>query len=105
MPSRPTGGSEPAALRMVSGFEILEEWFEHAAQSQRNTVSRILLSVAGKSVFSDFDVIDDIAKPGEFFVLTKADLLVKIRIHDPGSFGIVYIGPDDSALGPTPPPA
>jgi hypothetical protein len=99
MVARPAGGSEPAAFRMVSGFEILEEWFEHATQSQRNIVSRILLSVAGKSVFSDFNVINDIPRSAEFFVLTKIDLTVKIRLHDLSSFGVVYIGPVGGAPG------
>lgn len=102
MPTRPAGGSGPAAFRMVSGFGILEEWFEHATQSERNTVSRILLAVAGNSVFIDFDVIDDIVRPGEFFVLAKADLVVKIQIHDLTSFGIVYIGPAGGAPGLAP---
>lgn len=99
MPQQPTGRSEPAAFRMVSGFEILDEWFDQATQPDRNIVARILLSVAGKSVFSDFDVIDDITRPVEFFVLTKVDLTVKIRIHDLSSFGVVYIGPTTSAPG------
>ena len=86
-------------LKLTSGIDLLDEWAHGAAQSRKNIVDSLLFSVVEKSVFGAYDVVDDVENHMEFFVLTKADLIVKIRIHDFESFGIVYVGPACSAPG------
>jgi Family of unknown function (DUF6235) len=89
----------PSSYNVTSGLDLLDEWSAHATQSQKNIVNRIIFAVADKSVFADYDIVDDARNHLEFFVLAKNDLTVKIRIEDFDSFGIIYIGPSDSAPG------
>src|SRR5208282_3089088 len=88
-------GSRPRALmfRLTSGLERLDEWSQNATQVEKNVVNRVLFAVAGKTVFSEYVVVDDVARTMEFFVLAKCDLAVKVRVYGLDSFGIVYIGP------------
>jgi hypothetical protein len=97
--NRPRKEQPSQSLKLTSGADLLDAWAQDAAQSQRNIVNRLLFAVVEKSVFSDYDVIDDLESPMEFFVLAKADLTVKIRIHDFESFGIIYVGASSSAPG------
>ncbi|HEX6520878.1 MAG TPA: DUF6235 family protein [Streptosporangiaceae bacterium] len=85
-------------LKLTSGTDLLDAWAQSAAQSHKNIVSELLFSVVEKSVFSRYEVVDA-GNPLEFFVLPKANLAVKIRMHDFESFGIVYIGQTCSAPG------
>jgi hypothetical protein len=91
--------ARPSKFTVTSGLELLDEWSAHASQVQKNIVHRIIFAVADKTVFSDFSVIDDVENHMEFFVLSKNDLAVKIRIQDLDSFDIVYIGPSCTAPG------
>jgi hypothetical protein len=92
-------GSPSSLFRMTSGIELLDEWSQRATQAERNIVNGVLFAVVGKSVFAEYDVIDDVTKTMEFFVLAKNGLTVKVRIHGMDSFGIVYVGPAHAAPG------
>jgi hypothetical protein len=89
----------PTPFRLISGFELLEQWSERATQVQKNIVHRALFAVTDRSVFNDYMIVDDVAKTMEFFVLCRCDLAVKIRIHDFETCGLVYIGPTCAAPG------
>jgi hypothetical protein len=99
--------ARPSTYTVTGGLELLDEWSADATQSQKNIVHRVIFSVADKTVFNDFDVIDDVENHMEFFVLAKNDLAVKIRIEDLDSFAILYVGPscDAPGLDPASPPA
>ncbi len=89
----------PSLFRLTSGLEVLDEWSVTATQAEKNAAKRALFTVVEKTVFTEYDVIDDVAKTMEFFVFAKNDLIVKIRVHDLASFGIVYVGPAVGAPG------
>ena len=93
------GGSRPSSFTVTTGLDLLDEWSSRATQWQKNIVHRILFAVADKTVFADYIVIDDVQNHMEFFVLTKGDLIVKIRIEGIDSFGVLYIGPSRTAPG------
>lgn len=99
IPNRPAGGRPQPLLRLTSGLDLLDEWSQNATQVERNIVNRVLFAVVSRSVFTEYDVVDDVGKTMEFFVLAKCDLTVKIRVHGLDSFGIVYVGPTYAAPG------
>jgi len=41
--------------------------------------------------------LDDVQRPGEFFVLVRENLVIKIGMYPFNNFGIVYIGTLDDA--------
>jgi hypothetical protein len=98
-PVGPHGHRPPTPLRVSSGFDVLEKWSEHATQVEKNIVHRVLFAIVDRSVFVAHDVVDDVTKTMEFFVLCRCDLTVKIRLHDFESCGIVYVGPTCTAPG------
>lgn len=89
----------PSSFRLTSGLELLDEWSQTATQAERNIVNTALFAVVSRSVFSEYNVVDDVKKTMEFFVFARCDLIVKIRVHDLNSFGIVYVGPACAAPG------
>jgi hypothetical protein len=91
--------ARPSSFTVTAGLELLDQWSAHATQAQKNIVSRVIFAVADKTVFADYDVIDDAENHMEFFVLAKNDLIVKIRIDGFDCFGILYIGPSCTAPG------
>lgn len=97
--NRPGGQQSLLPMRLTSGIDLLDKWAQDAVQSQKNIVNGLLFSVVEKKVFSDYDIVDDVENHMEFFVLTKVDLAVKIRIYDFETFGIVYVGESGSAPG------
>src|SRR6266446_2633333 len=94
----------PSSFTVTSGLDQLDEWSTRATQSQKNIVYAIIFAVADRTVFADYNVIDDVENHMEFFVLAKNDLIVKIRIDGFDSFGILYIGPSCTAPGLDPAP-
>ena len=98
-PARPAESFSRSAFRLASGLELLEEWSRRATQVEKNVVDEVLFAIVGRSVFTDYDVVDDVRKTMEFFVLAKCDLTVKIRVHSLESFGIGYVGPTCEAPG------
>jgi hypothetical protein len=89
----------PTLFRLTSGLEILDEWSRTATQAEKNAVSHALFAVVDRTVFTEYAVVDDHPKTMEFFVFVRNDLVVKIGVHDLGSFGIVYVGPAVGAPG------
>jgi hypothetical protein len=98
-PIGPANGQPLSPFELASGLELLDAWSQGATQPQRNVVDRILFAVVERTVFADFDTVDDIENHMEFFVLTKCDVVVKIRINDFDSFEMVYVGSSCGASG------
>lgn len=82
-----------ARFRMDTGISVLENWAEDARQSRKNAVYRALFAVADGTVFRTYRIVDDFQHANEFFVILKDDLVLKVRVHDFDSFGLVYVGP------------
>jgi Family of unknown function (DUF6235) len=98
-PTGPAGRRPPTPLRVTSGFDLLERWSEQATQAEKNIVHQVLFAVVDRSVFRRYAIVDDVTKTMEFFVLSRCDLTVKIRLHDFGTCGITYVGPTCAAPG------
>lgn len=99
MTAIPANASRPSAYTVTGGLDLFDEWSAQATQSQKNIVHRVLFSVADKSVFANYPVVDDVANHMEYFVLAKNDLTVKIRIDGIDAFSILYIGASVDAPG------
>ena len=99
VPTGPAEGWPRSTFRLTSGFKPLDRWSQNASQVEKNVVYQALFAVVSRSVFAQYDVIDDVTKTMEFFVLARCDLTVKIRVHGLDSFGIVYVGPTCDAPG------
>ena len=78
--------------RLNVGVACLEKWTETAGQAEKNAVYEALFAVSDGSVFRTYKVLDDVQRPGEFFVLVREDLVVKVNFPRPGTFGVLYIG-------------
>jgi uncharacterized protein DUF6235 len=89
----------PSLFQLTSGLEVLDKWSLTATQAEKNSTNRALFAVVEKTVFTEYAVVDDVEKTMEFFVFSGNDLIVKIHVHDLGSFGIVYVGPAAEAPG------
>jgi hypothetical protein len=86
-------------IRLESGLERLEEWSGTAGQAEQDAVYQALFAIADGSVSYAYLTYDDVGRPGEFFVLVREDLVVKVVFHDFDSFGIAYIGTIHQAPG------
>jgi hypothetical protein len=69
-----------------------------ANQIDKNAVYEALFAVADGTVFRSHTVLDDVQRAGEFFVLARQDLVVKVSIHPFNTFGVLYIGPYDDSM-------
>jgi uncharacterized protein DUF6235 len=83
--------------RLNAGVAILERWTETARQADKNAVYDVLFAVSNGTVFNSHKVFDDVNRPGEFFVMARQNLVVKIGIYPFNNFGISYIGTVDGA--------
>jgi Family of unknown function (DUF6235) len=99
VPNGPAGGRPRSAFRLTSGFDVLDKWMGNASQIEKNRVHQVLFAVADRSVFTHYEVVDDVKKTMEFFVFARSDLTVKIRVHGLDAFGIIYVGPSCEAPG------
>jgi hypothetical protein len=79
-------------LRLSLGMARLEQWAAAANQTEKNSLYKMLFAVADGSVFRTYKVLDDVQEVGEFFVLVREDLVVKVNFPRPGTFGVLYIG-------------
>jgi hypothetical protein len=79
-------------LRLISGLEVLAGWSDTASQVEKNAMHKALFAMADCSVFGTYEILDDCERPREFYIMVKGELVVKIRIHDFETFGIVYLG-------------
>lgn len=83
---------ERSRLRLSLGMAQLEEWAATAGQAEKNALYKMLFAVADGSVFRTYKVLDDVQEVGEFFVLVREDLVVKVNFPRPGTFGVLFIG-------------
>ena len=89
---------ERKRLKLNLGLARLEKWASQAGQTEKNALYRALFAVADGSVFRTHKVLDDLSRPGEFFVVVRENLIVKICFREPDVFGVLYIGaPEESA--------
>ena len=88
-----------STIRLESGLDRLEEWSTGADQTEQNAVYEALFSVLDGSVFFAYPTEDDPRRRGEFFVRVRDDLVIKLRLEQPGSFGIAYVGAAAGAPG------
>ena len=84
--------------RLNIGVKRLEQWAADANQIDKNAVYEVLFAVSDGSVFRSHTVLDDVQRAGEFFVLAREDLVVKVSIHPFNTFGVLYIGPYDERV-------
>ncbi|PRH80819.1 hypothetical protein C6N75_02060 [Streptomyces solincola] len=93
------GGTKPLGLRLGSGWDLLERWSGAAHQIERNAVHKALFAVVDRSVFTAYETLEDAARPREFFVRLREDLVLKLRVRDLDVFEIVYVGSVGEAPG------
>jgi hypothetical protein len=74
----------------------LERWAATASQIDKNAVYDVLFAVSDGSVFRSHTVLDDVQRAGEFFVLARENVVVKVSIQPFDTFGVLYIGPNES---------
>ncbi|MFL6143015.1 MAG: DUF6235 family protein [Labedaea sp.] len=86
-------------FRLDTGVRQLEDWADRARQGQKNQLYKALFAVTDGSVFRDYAVLEDVENPNAHFILVREDLVLKVVYTEPGSFGILYIGPLESAPG------
>jgi hypothetical protein len=86
-------------FRLDTGLPQLEEWSDRARQAQKNVLYKALFAVTDGSVFRDYGVLQDVEDPNAHFVLVREDLVLKVVYAERDSFGILYIGPLESAPG------
>lgn len=97
--SDPAGSVPRHRIRMDTGMDVLAEWSESATQSERNMVYKALFSVVDGTIFKTHKTVDDWQKLSEFFVVVRDKLVIKVCVHCFDSYGVVYIGPPESAPG------
>jgi hypothetical protein len=89
--------AQESRRRLNMGVGCLEEWAATANQAQKNAVYEALFAVSDGSVRTTHKVLDDVQRNGEFFVLLRDNLVVKIGMHPFNTFSIIYIGSLDEA--------
>lgn len=89
--------AERRRRRLSMGMACLEQWAVTASQAQKNAVYEALFAVSDGSVRQSHKVLDDVQRNGEYFVLVRDNLVVKVGIHPFNTFSIVYIGSLDEA--------
>lgn len=82
--------------RLNLGVRRLERWAATASQIDKNAVYDVLFAVSDGSVFRSHTVLDDVQRAGEFFVLARENVVVKVSIQPFDTFGVLYIGPNES---------
>lgn len=87
-------------LRLRSGLGRLDRWSRAAGQSDKNAAYRALFAVADGTVHRGYEIRDDPGGSGEFSILVRRDLVIRVCRHGREAFGIVYIGSRHHA--PTP---
>lgn len=87
-------------LRLTSGVEVLNTWADTARQVELNAVQDALFAMLDRSVYADYEVIDDDAHPRDIVVVVRETLAIRVRLYDIATFGIVFIGRPVDALAP-----
>ncbi|OZM71922.1 hypothetical protein CFN78_17390 [Amycolatopsis antarctica] len=91
--------AERKRCRLTTGLQRLELWAATADQGERNRVYDVLFAVADGSVFWRYRVMRDAHRPGEFSVVVRDDLIVKVDFPAPACFAILYVGTRGNAEG------
>jgi len=78
-------------LALESGLDRIEEWSAEADQTERNLVYEALFSVVEGSAFWVYLIVGDPDGGGDLLIHVRADLLLRIRLTDDDSFGVVSI--------------
>jgi uncharacterized protein DUF6235 len=89
--------AERKRRRLSMGVACLEKWAATASQSEKNAVYEALFAVSDGSVRDTHKVLDDVQRNGEYFVVVRDNLVVKVGIHPFNTFSIVYIGSLDES--------
>jgi hypothetical protein len=80
-------------LQLTAGVELLEEWAESATQAERNVVYEALFAVGDGSAFLVYDIFGDPRDPGNFIVMVRPKLILKVMVQRAESaFEIRYVG-------------
>jgi hypothetical protein len=90
-------------LQLTAGVELLDTWADSAPQAERNVVYEALFAIGDGSAFLVYDIFGDPRDPGNFLVMVKPGLVVKIMVQRAhSSFEIRYVGAMDDDLGVRP---
>lgn len=84
-------------FRLSMGLARLEQWAAGAGQVDKNAAYKALFAISDGSFFRTYKVLDDVDRTGDFFVLVRQELVIKVRFYQFNEFGIVYIGSLDEA--------
>jgi hypothetical protein len=68
-------------LQLIAGMDVLEEWAETATQAERNHVYEALFAVGDGSAFLVYDIFGDPRDPGNFVIIVKPGLMLKIMVQ------------------------
>ncbi|MDS0136214.1 MULTISPECIES: DUF6235 family protein [unclassified Amycolatopsis] len=80
-------------LQLTAGVQVLEDWAESATQAERNVVYEALFAVGDGSAFLIYDIFGDPHDPGNFMIMVKPGLVLKIMVQRAESaFEIRYVG-------------
>lgn len=86
-------------LRLSRGSWHLDRWADGAAQIHKNAAYAALFALVDGSAFSTYQVLDDVDRGREFFLVLREDLVIKVAVANFDTFGLLYIGPPDGAPG------
>jgi len=94
-------------LQLTAGEDLLDEWAETATQAERNHVYEALFALGDGSAFLVYDIFGDPRDPGNFIVMVKSGLVLKVMVQRAESaFEIRYVGPiEEEADAPAYPEA
>ncbi|WP_434056849.1 DUF6235 family protein [Amycolatopsis ponsaeliensis] len=85
-------------LQLTAGHEVLESWAETASQAERNVVYEALFAVGDGSAFLVYDIFGDPRDPGNFLIMVKPGLVLKVMVQRAESaFEIRHVGAVDGA--------
>ena len=78
--------------RLKTGIACLANWAGEASQAEKNLVYEALFAVADGTVRDLYKVLEDVRRNGEFFIMVRDDLVVKVGVHPFNTFSVIYIG-------------
>lgn len=82
---------------MDTGLDVLDAWSQDASPHDREAVYGALFAMADRTLLRTYRVLDDGLAHGEFTVLLRGGLVIKLHVHAIDSFGVTYIGPREHA--------
>jgi hypothetical protein len=80
-------------LQLTAGMDVLDEWAETATQAERNHVYEALFALGDGSAFIVYDIFGDPRDPGNFIVMVKPGLVLKVMVQRSDcAFEIRHVG-------------